>query len=254
MAMMKTLFITGGNNGIGYFMVKEWLEKGNAAAVIDLNCNHIEKLKEIFPKSLLSFNCDVTDLESVKIAANQTTMKFGRIDYAVHNACLCLFKKFEGHSKDDFNRVIEVNFQGAINMTKAVLPMMKSQRSGKVCFTSSGVGVTGFTNLSSYACSKGAIESLAKCLNNEYAGSRITFHLMHPPLTNTNSSAPLPIPKEFMASPEKVGKGLIRRIDRKTFIITPSFRDSFFIKISYLFPLSMGHFLVKMTKRAANKD
>lgn len=96
---------------------------------------------------------------------------------------------------------------------------MQNERQGKICFTSSGVGVTGYINISPYACSKGAIESLAKCLNNEYEGSGITFHIMHPPLTNTKSSSPLLVPKEFKASPEKVGKGFIKHIDSKKFII-----------------------------------
>lgn len=186
---MNTLLITGGNEGIGYFMAKQWLENGNCVSVIDLNCDNIDKLKEIYPKTLLSFKCDVCDIESVKKAVNQTNAQFGSINYAVHNACLCLFKSFEEHSIEDFDRVMAVNFHGAINLTKAVLPTMQNERQGKICFTSSGVGVTGYINISPYACSKGAIESLAKCLNNEYAGSGITFHIMHPPLTNTTSRA-----------------------------------------------------------------
>lgn len=117
---------------------------------------------------------------------------------------------------------MDVNFHGAINLAKAVLPIMQRQRQGKIFLTSSAVGVTGYINISPYACSKGAMESLAKCLSNEYADSGVTFHIMHPPLTNTKSSSPLPIPKEFKASPEKVGKGFIKHIESKKFIITPA--------------------------------
>ena len=76
---MKTLFITGGNNGIGYYMVKQWLENGNLAAVLDLKCDNIDKLKETYPRTLLTFECDVCDKESIKEAANQTNAKFGSI-------------------------------------------------------------------------------------------------------------------------------------------------------------------------------
>lgn len=247
---MRTLLITGGNDGIGYFMVKHWLESGNCASVLDLNCDNIDKLNETYSKTLLSFKCNVNDIESVKKAVNQTYAQFGSIYYAIHNACLCLFKSFEEHSIEDFNRVMDVNFHGAINLTNAVFPIMKIQRQGKIFFTSSGVGITGYINISSYACSKGAIESLAKCLNIEYADSGVTFHIMHPPLTDTKSSSPLPIPKEFKASPEKVGKGFIKHIGSKKFIITPSFGDAMSVKFSYLFSLAMGRLLVKMTKRA----
>lgn len=249
---MNALLITGGNEGIGYFMAKQWLENGNCVSVLDLNCDQIDKLKETYPKTLLTFKCDVRDIENVKMAVNKTSVQFGSINYAVHNACLCLFKSFEEHSIEDFDRVMDANFHGAINLTKAVLPVMKMQKQGKICFTSSGVGVTGYINISPYACSKGAIESLAKCLKNEYMDSGITFHIMHPPLTNTKSSSPLPVPKEFKASPEKVGKGFIKHIDSKKFIITPSFTDAVLVKLSYLFPLLMGKLLVRMTKRASD--
>ena len=146
-----------------------------------------------------------------------------------------------------------MNFYGAINLTEAVIPIMKAQKQGKICFTSSGVGVTGYMDISSYASSKGAIESLAKCMKIEYADCGITFHIMHPPLTDTKSSSPLPIPREFKASPEKVGKGFIKNINSRKFIITPSFADAVSVKLSYLFSLSMGNMLVKMTNKA-NKN
>jgi NAD(P)-dependent dehydrogenase (short-subunit alcohol dehydrogenase family) len=73
---------------------------------------------------------------------------------------------------------MDVNFYGAINLTESVIPVMKAQKQGKIYFTSSGVGVTGYMNISSYASSKGALESLAKCLNIEYAETAITFHIL----------------------------------------------------------------------------
>ena len=249
---MKTLFITGGNNGIGYYMAKRWLENGNNAAVLDLNCNYIDTLKAFYPNSLFTFQSDVCNKKSVIKAVNQTCEHFGSIDYAVHNACLCLFKSFNNHRREDFNSVMDVNFYGAVNLAEAIIPVMKAQKQGKVCFTSSGVGVTGYFNLSSYASSKGALESFAKCMNIEYSASGITFHLLHPPLTNTKSSSPLPIPNEFKASPEKVANGFIKNLKSTKFIITPSFGDALSVKISYLFPIRMGRLLVKLTKQTVN--
>lgn len=249
---MSVLLITGGNEGIGYFMAKEWLALGNRVSVIDLHSDKIDLLKEQYPDALLTFVCDVRDILAVKTAVDQTIARFGSIQYAVHNACICSFNSFELLDTDDFHSVMDVNFYGAVHLAKAVLPIMKAQKQGNICFTSSGVGVTGYINISPYACSKGAIESLAKCLRNEYADFGITFHIMHPPLTNTKSSSPLPVPKEFKALPEKVGKGFIRHIDSRKFIITPSFADAVSVKLSYLFPLFMGNMLVKMTQKAAS--
>jgi NAD(P)-dependent dehydrogenase (short-subunit alcohol dehydrogenase family) len=110
---MNALPIAGENEGIGYFIAKQWLENGNYVSVLDLNYDNIDELKKAYSKTLLTFKCDA---------------QFGSINYAVHNACLCLFKGFEEHTIEDFDRVIDVNFHGAINLTKAVLPIMKTQR------------------------------------------------------------------------------------------------------------------------------
>ena len=206
--MSGSMFLTGGNNGIGYFMVKQWLENGNRAAVLDLDCSNLEPLKAQYTDSLLTFVCDVTDNDGVAAAVHQTEATFGGIDIAVHNSCLCLFKSLDGHALQDYRRVMEVNFIGAGILAKAVLPGMLSRKSGKICFTSSGVGVTGFINISAYAASKGAIEAFAKCMKLEYQGSGVSFHILHPPLTDTKSSAGLPVPKEIQGFGGEGGQGV----------------------------------------------
>jgi NAD(P)-dependent dehydrogenase (short-subunit alcohol dehydrogenase family) len=115
------------------------------------------------------------------------------------------------------------------------------------------VGVTGFSNISPYASSKGALEALAKCLRVEYRDAGVSFHILHPPLTRTASSAPLPVPAEFKADPEKVGKCLARHIHKKRFVICHSATESFQTWLAYRFPLAMGSMIDKMTKRAADR-
>ena len=130
---------------------------------------------------------------------------------------------------------------------------MREKKEGRIIFTSSGVGVTGFGNISPYASSKGAIESLAKCLEIENQDYGITFHIMHPPLTNTASSSELPVPKEFMANAEKIGKGLADHVWSKKFVICHSFSQSLQMKLCYCYPLYMGKMMWKMTQRAIRR-
>lgn len=248
---MATLFLTGGNRGIGYYMVKQWLCDGNTAAVLDLDCANLQPLRQQYPGKLLCFAADVTDASAVQQVVNDTIAAFGAVDVAVHNACLCLFRPLEELTPDDYRRVMDVNLLGAVHLAQAVLPHMKQRRAGRLCFTSSGVGVMGFSNISAYAASKGAIESLAKCLRLECRAFGVGVHLLHPPLTDTESSAPLPVPREFKAKAEKVGVGLARRLGLRRFVLTPSAGDAISVRMSYLFPLQMGALLDKMTARAA---
>lgn len=164
---MKNIVITGAANGIGYYLVKQLLSESYNVTVLDLETDNLSSLCKEYD-SLLSMVCDVRDLKQVEVCVRESINKYGSIDCAIHNACLCTFESMEQTKEETYHDVMEVNYFGALHLSQAVLPHMKSQKKGKVIFTSSGVGVTGFVNISPYASSKGAVEALAKCLNIEY--------------------------------------------------------------------------------------
>lgn len=250
---MKNIIITGAAQGIGYFLVRQLLADNYNVAVLDMNPDNLSNLRNEWP-SLLTMVCDVRDSNRVKECVKESVSKFGSVDCAIHNACLCTFESMSNTDEDTFRDVFNVNYFGALYLAQAVLPYMVKQKRGKVIFTSSGVGVMGFTNISPYASSKGAIESLAKCLNIEYQNDGISFHIFHPPLTRTKSAEPLPVPKEFMASPEKVGVGLAKHINKKSFIICHSFGQKIQTMGCYLFPIKMGKMMSKMTANYSKKN
>ena len=176
--------------------------------------------------------------------------QFGMIDVAIHNACMCTFDSEQDTDYEVYQKVMDINYFGALRLAKTVLPYMREAKKGRVIFTSSGVGVTGFANISPYASTKGAMESLAKCLEIENEAYGISFHLFHPPLTNTASASGLPIPKEFKADPKKVGYGLAERMMSDKFVICHSVSQALQMKFSYRHPLFIGRMMTKMTNRA----
>lgn len=218
-----------------------------------MDISALAEMKAQYSERLLPIVCDMRSESEVNESVRRSAEVFGTIDIAVHNACVCTFDSLEESSLETYQQVMDVNFFGAVRLVKAVLPVMKAAGKGKIIFTSSGVGVTGFFNISPYASSKGALESLAKSLHQEYKGSGITFHLFHPPLTRTQSASPLPVPSEMKAKPEVVGKGLARRIDKKSFVIAHSFGQQLQMGMSYLFPLQLGGLMTMMTKRVQEK-
>lgn len=149
---------------------------------------------------------------------------------------------------------MDVNYFGALRLVKTVLPHMRKVKKGRVIFTSSGVGVTGFANISPYAASKGAIESLAKCLQIENEEYGISFHLFHPPLANTKSASGISVPKEFKAEAKKVGYGLANNIWSKSFMICHSASQAAQMKFSYRHPLFIGKMMTKAAKRAIESE
>ncbi len=250
---MASIIITGGNDGIGYSMTKQFLEDGHCVSVLDVKTDNLIPLAERFPDALLVCPGDIADEADTLRAVAQAVKRWGGIDIAVHNACVCVFAPFEKTTEADRQRVMDVNYGGAVNLARWVLPPMKKQGKGRLCFVSSGVSVTGFDGLSAYACSKGAIEALARCLHIECAAYGVSVHILHPPLTRTASSAPLPVPPDMMADPEKVGSRLSRRVSNKRFVICHSAGQQLQTRLAYLFGLRMGRMMSRFTRRAQEK-
>lgn len=251
---MGNIIITGANQGIGYYMVKQLLKDGNRIAVLDLETDNLTELKEQYLDKLLYFKVDVRNEEEIQYAVAETVAIFLTLDVVIHNACRCTFETEADTDYNTYKDVFDVNYFGALRLMKSTAPYLSKQKSGKVIFTSSGVGVTGFMGISPYASTKGALEALAKCLRIEYAKDNVSFHLFHPPLTRTQSASPLPVPKEFMATPEKVGQGFAKHINSRRFIICNSVGQKIQIMLSYLLPLKIGKLMSKMTVRYIQQE
>jgi len=246
----KNIIITGAASGIGYYLVRQLLADGHRVTVLDLEPERLNDLPQDHD-TLLPLACDVRDRDRVAVCVRESTERFGGVDYAIHNACRCTFDSFADTDEGTYRDVLDVNYFGALHLARSVLPQMIQQHHGRVIFTSSMVGVMGFTSISPYASSKGAIESLAKCLAIEYRPAGISFHLFHPPLTRTASAAPLPVPTQFMADPETVGTGLAKHLDDRSFVICHSAAQKWQIAMCYAFPLRMGRLMSRMTARYA---
>jgi NAD(P)-dependent dehydrogenase (short-subunit alcohol dehydrogenase family) len=246
---VANIIITGAGQGIGYYFTEQALKDGNHVAVFDVEVSQLVDLEAAYPEQLLVYRVDVCSEEQIKSAVTAVMSEFQTLDIAIHNACLCTFDQEADTDLSVYRKVFDVNYYGALRFVKCVIPYLQAQKKGKVMFTSSGVGVTGFIGISPYASTKGALEALAKCLNVEYAGNGVSFHILHPPLTRTKSSEPLPVPKEFMADPQKVGYGLAKNIDSKRFIICHSFVQKVQTLFCYLSPIKMGKLMSKMTMR-----
>ena len=161
---MANVLIVGADQGIGYYLVKRLLELENTVTVLDLQITAIDILKEKYQDTVLPIVADARNLSSIENGVHSAIEHFGDIDIAIHNACLCTFANEHDTGYEVYQNVMDVNYFGALRLTKTVLPHMRKAKKGRIIFTSSGVGVTGFSNISPYAASKGAIESLAKCL------------------------------------------------------------------------------------------
>jgi len=129
--------------------------------------------------------CDVTDDLAVDAAVRDVLAKAGRIDLLVNNAGVGLMGAAEESSLEQAKSIFEVNLFGAIRMTKAVLPLMRQQRSGRIVNISSVLGLIPSPFSALYASSKHAIEGYSESLDHEVRGSGIRVVLVEPAYTRT---------------------------------------------------------------------
>lgn len=235
-------------------MARTLLEDGFRVAGFDLSGENLSRLSDTGSDRLRSIQCDVADAAQVNASVESVAAEWGTIDILVNNACLAIFAPFEQKTLEDTQREFEVNYFGYLHMIRAVLPHMKAQGRGVIHNVSSSVGITGFPGVSGYSSTKGAIEALTRTLTIELEPFGITVNLMHPPLTNTPSAAPLGVPAQAMDDPARVGRKLAKKIRSTASIITPDIKTAAGLLISRHFPEAMGRFMAKLARRAKGDE
>jgi NAD(P)-dependent dehydrogenase (short-subunit alcohol dehydrogenase family) len=166
MSGKETWFITGAGRGMGVDIARAALDAGHAVVATGRNTQAVrEALGE--SDDLLVVQLDITNLASAEAAVQAALDRFGRIDVLVNNAGNFYAGFFEELSPDQMRAQIETNLLGPMNITRAVLPVMRKQRSGKVVSISSTAGVVGQAFCSAYAASKFGVEGWMESLRFE---------------------------------------------------------------------------------------
>jgi NAD(P)-dependent dehydrogenase (short-subunit alcohol dehydrogenase family) len=174
--MSKVWFITGCSTGFGRELAKEVLASGYRAAVAARNTDDIKDITEAYPDTAISIKLDVTKADDITAAVTQVQEKFGQIDVLVNNAGIGYFGAIEESEEDEVRRMFEINFFGLANVTKAVLPILRKQRSGHILNVASIGGLVGFPAVGYYNATKFAVDGFSESLSKEVAplGIKVT--------------------------------------------------------------------------------
>ena len=167
----KVGIVTGAGGGIGKQHALELAKRGAKVVVNDLGSSvdgsgtsdAAEEVVELIKSSggdAISNGASVSDIAAVKNMVQQTMDKWGRIDILVNNAGILRDKSFHKVSLEDFNLVMDVHFQGTLNCTHTVFPIMREQEYGRIIFTSSARGVFGNFGQTNYGSAKMAMVGL----------------------------------------------------------------------------------------------
>jgi len=177
--MNKVWFITGAGRGMGTDIAKAALAAGNAVVATGRSPKKVAAAVGA-ADDLLAVKLDVTDPADAKAAVEATVERFGRIDVLVNNAGNFYAGFFEELPPEHFRAQVETNLFGPLNVTRAVLPVMRAQRSGLVVTISSLAGIVGGEFNSAYAAAKFALEGWMESLTPEVAPFGIRTMLVEP--------------------------------------------------------------------------
>jgi len=179
MSTKKTWFITGAGRGMGVDIAKAALAAGHAVAA---SGRDIDRLSRVLGKSndLLAVKLDVTSRADAEAAVRAAVERFGRIDVLVNNAASFYAGYFEELTPEQMEKQLAASLFGPMNVTRAVLPVMRKQRSGHIITISSTAGLVGFEFGTAYAASKFGVEGWMESLAAEIAPFGINTTIVNP--------------------------------------------------------------------------
>jgi NAD(P)-dependent dehydrogenase (short-subunit alcohol dehydrogenase family) len=180
MSNKKVWFVTGAGRGMGVEFVKAALAAGHAVVASGRDPARVSK---VFGQAndLLPVRLDVTSRADAEAAVAAAVERFGRIDVLVNNAASFYAGYFEELTPEQFDRQLATSLIGPMHVTRAVLPVMREQRSGHIISISSSAGLAaGFDFVSAYAASKFGLEGWMESLQAEVAPFGITTTIVNP--------------------------------------------------------------------------
>lgn len=176
---MQTWFITGASRGFGLRVARLALERGDKVVA---TARRAQAISDVLGEhdNLLAISLDVTDEAQAREAAKAAALRFGRIDVLLNNAGFGLLGAVEEAAAEEVERVYRTNVFGLLNVTRAVLPYMRSQRSGRILNISSIGGYRGAAGFGVYSSTKFAVEGLSEALHAELAPLGIHVTVVEP--------------------------------------------------------------------------
>ena len=179
MSDMKVWFITGAARGMGIDIARAALGAGHAVVG---TARDARKVTEVLgeQENLLAVSLDITNPTAAETATQAAVDRFGRIDVLVNNAGNFYAGFFEEISPQQFRQQMETNFFGPLNVTRAILPVMRNQRSGHIITLSSTAGLVGQEFVAAYCASKFALEGWMESIRFDLAPYGIHTTLVEP--------------------------------------------------------------------------
>lgn len=178
--MTKVWFITGSSRGLGRSLTEAVLAHGDKVVATARQPEQLKDLAKQYVEQLLTLRLDVSDKSQIYAAAEQAVNHFGRIDVLVNNAGFGITGAAEAFTDEQVRSQLDVNLYAPIEVTRAVLPYMRKQRSGRILQISSIGGRVGNAGLTMYQAAKFGLAGFTEALSKEVSSLGIKVTSIEP--------------------------------------------------------------------------
>lgn len=209
----RCAIVTGAGQGIGRALARGLAEQGANVVVAELNGPNGEKVAQDIKAAggrAVAIRTDVSNEASVNAMADQTLKAFQRVDILVNNAAIFPASSVAELNLNEWEEVLRTNLWGTLYCCRAVMPVMKKQKSGRIINFASGRALQGSKHGAHYAASKGGIISFTRSLALELAPHGITVNSICPGAIDTpQPKAHVKSEEEFYAKANKIPLGRV---------------------------------------------
>jgi len=182
------LIVTGAAHGIGRALALRFAEEGAIVAAFDVDSADLDALVAAIGAAggrASGWTVDVRDGDAVLAAVQAVHSAFGRIDVVVNNAGVGADKPLDQLTEDEWDRCFDVNLKGVWHVSKAVMPFMKAQRSGRIINAASFAAIIPMAGVGAYAASKAGVVQLTRALAGELGPWDVTVNAYAPGMVPT---------------------------------------------------------------------
>lgn len=248
--MPRRIWIVGGSSGIGFELVKRWLEAGHRVIVSARHAktsDRLSNLKAVHGAHLRCIDLDVTDNASVSFAVREAWAQFDGIDLWLYNAGAYEPMRAEAWNLSHFENMVQTNYLGAVRLMTQLLPKFERQQYGTWVFNCSLSGYFGLPYGGGYSAPKAALMNLAESIQPEMMARNIEIRTINHGFVKTRLTAKNDFEMPELMTPEDAAAAIDAALEKPyRFESHFPFRLSMFLRILRLLPYSVS---LKMTRK-----